>query len=217
MHRKVRQYLKKSLCGILSAAMILTSLSVPDMTVRAAEVSVSDETEIPDETKISDETKVSDEAVESDEIKESDGTEESGIKSTDEVNESSTDEDVVETSDSDSSEKSAKDGFNQEEEAADNDGKELNEEADANTAQNVTLHIYSEKSTIALSVGYELTIVGEDGSISKITPSFIHSEWGKNYYDMQAESGGWHCLTFIVPDGLKAVSYTHLRAHETGT
>ncbi len=205
MHRKVRQYLKKSLCGILSAAMILTSLSVPDMTVRAAEVSVSDETEIPDETKISDETKVSDEAVESDEIKESDGTEESEIKSTDEVNESSTDEDVVETSDSDSSEKPAKDGFNQEEEAADNDGKELNEEADANTAQNVTLHIYSEKSTIALSVGYELTIVGEDGSISKITPSFIHSEWGKNYYDMQAESGGWHCLTFIVPDGLKEI------------
>lgn len=58
MHRKVRQYLKKSLCGILSAAMILTSLSVPDMTVRAAEVSVSEETELTKETELTEETEL---------------------------------------------------------------------------------------------------------------------------------------------------------------
>lgn len=108
MHRKVRQYLKKSLCGILSAAMILTSLSVPDMTVRAAEVSVSDETEIPDETKISDETKVSDEAVESDEIKESDGIDESdGVEASDGTKESDETKEQDEIKDSNETEESS--------------------------------------------------------------------------------------------------------------
>lgn len=221
MHRKVRQYLKKSLCGILSAAMILTSLSVPDMTVRAAEVSVSDETEIPDETKISDETKVSDEAVESDEIKESDGTEESEIKSTDEVNESSTDEDVVETSDSDSSEKPAKDGFDQEEEAADNDGKELNEEADANTAQNVTLYVWNDATdTIpAIMAEKELTYIKEGENSETIlssnkTDSGTNNdgtEWKNYFYDMTAVSGkeNWYEFTFIIPETYKLYQKTN--------
>lgn len=222
MHRKVRQYLKKSLCGILSAAMILTSLSVPDMTVRAAEVSVSDETEIPDETKISDETKVSDEAVESDEIKESDGTEESEIKSTDEVNESSTDEDVVETSDSDSSEKPAKDGFDQEEEAADNDGKELNEEADANTAQNVTLYVWNDATdTIpAIMAEKELTYIKEGENSETIlssnktdsgTNDDDGTEWKNYFYDMTAVSGkeNWYEFTFIIPETYKLYQKTN--------
>lgn len=221
MHRKVRQYLKKSLCGILSAAMILTSLSVPDMTVRAAEVSVSDETEIPDETKISDETKVSDEAVESDAIKESDGTEESEIKSTDEVNESSTDEDVVETSDSDSSEKPAKDGFDQEEEAADNDGKELNEEADANTAQNVTLYVWNDATdTIpAIMAEKELTYIKEGENSETIlssnkTDSGTNddgTEWKNYFYDMTAVSGkeNWYEFTFIIPETYKLYQKTN--------
>ena len=58
MHRRVRQYLKKSLCGILSAAMILTSLSVSDMTVRAAEDTVSEETELTNETELTEETEL---------------------------------------------------------------------------------------------------------------------------------------------------------------
>ncbi len=72
MHRKVRQYLKKSLCGILSAAMLLTSLSVPDNTVQAAEVSAVEETEMPEESAGADEivesgeSKASEEAVEPD-------------------------------------------------------------------------------------------------------------------------------------------------------
>ena len=37
MRKKVKQYIQKSLCGILSAAMILTSLSVPEMTAYAAQ------------------------------------------------------------------------------------------------------------------------------------------------------------------------------------
>lgn len=56
MHRKVRQYLKKSLCGILSAAMILTSLSVPDMTVIAAPSSIAESVESTDSDKVTDET-----------------------------------------------------------------------------------------------------------------------------------------------------------------
>lgn len=56
MHRKVRQYLKKSLCGILSAAMILTSLSVPDMTVIAAPSSVAESVENADTDKTVEET-----------------------------------------------------------------------------------------------------------------------------------------------------------------
>ena len=72
MHRKVRQYLKKSLCGILSVAMLLTSLSVPDNTVRAAEVSAVEETEMSEESAGADEivesgeSKVSEEAVKPD-------------------------------------------------------------------------------------------------------------------------------------------------------
>ncbi len=92
----------------MSAAMILTSLSVPDMTVRAAEVSVSDETEIPDETKISDETKVSDEAVESDEIKESDGIDESdGVEASDGTKESDETKEQDEIKDSNETEESS--------------------------------------------------------------------------------------------------------------
>lgn len=56
MHRKVRQHLKKSLCGILSAAMILTSLSVPDMTVIAAPSSIAESVESTDADKATDET-----------------------------------------------------------------------------------------------------------------------------------------------------------------
>ncbi len=37
MRKKVKQYIQKSLCAILSAAMILTSLSVPEMTAYAAQ------------------------------------------------------------------------------------------------------------------------------------------------------------------------------------
>nr|MDE6365277.1 FIVAR domain-containing protein [Lachnospiraceae bacterium] len=71
MHRKVRQYLKKSLCGILSAAMILTSLSVPDRTVRAAEVSAAEDAERTDETTGSDETMASEDTKTSEETEES--------------------------------------------------------------------------------------------------------------------------------------------------
>lgn len=46
MRKKVKQYIQKSLCAILSAAMILTSLSVPELTAYAVQ---------PDETEISEE------------------------------------------------------------------------------------------------------------------------------------------------------------------
>lgn len=89
MHRKVRQYLKKNLCGILSAAMLLTSLSVPDNMVRAAEVSAVEETEMSEESAGADEivesgeSKVSEEAAEPDVMNPSEGTEEPEIKATD--------------------------------------------------------------------------------------------------------------------------------------
>ncbi len=113
MHRKVRQYLKKSLCGILSAAMLLTSLSVPDNTVRAAEVLAVEETEMledttgADETVESGESKVSEEAAEPDETKESEETitldetkEQEEIKESDEVDESTEEESESKESDS---------------------------------------------------------------------------------------------------------------------
>ncbi len=46
MRKKTKQYIQKSLCGILSAAMILTSLSIPDMTVHAAQSDRTDEVEL---------------------------------------------------------------------------------------------------------------------------------------------------------------------------
>ncbi len=113
MHRKVRQYLKKSLCGILSAAMLLTSLSVPDNTVRAAEVSAVEETEMSEESAGADEivesgeSKVSEEAAEPDETKESEETitldetkEQEEIKESDEVDESTEEESGSKESDS---------------------------------------------------------------------------------------------------------------------
>lgn len=49
MRKKTKQYIKKSLCGILSAAMILTSLSIPERTAYAAQANEA-ETETADET-----------------------------------------------------------------------------------------------------------------------------------------------------------------------
>ncbi|MDE7266769.1 MAG: glycosyl hydrolase 53 family protein [Lachnospiraceae bacterium] len=49
MRKKAKQYIQKSLCGILSAAMILTSLSIPSMTAYAAQADVTDETEVSEE------------------------------------------------------------------------------------------------------------------------------------------------------------------------
>ena len=45
MRRKLKQYMRKSLCGILSAAMILTSLSIPELTTYAAQADVTEEAE----------------------------------------------------------------------------------------------------------------------------------------------------------------------------
>ena len=51
MRKKVKQYIQKSLCGILSAAMILTSLSVPEMTAYAAQPGGTEvTTEAPEES-----------------------------------------------------------------------------------------------------------------------------------------------------------------------
>lgn len=46
MRKKAKQYIKKSLCGILSAAMLFTSLSIPDMTAYAAQADATDEVEL---------------------------------------------------------------------------------------------------------------------------------------------------------------------------
>lgn len=51
MRKKVKQYIQKSLCAILSAAMILTSLSVPEMTAYAAQPGGTEvTTEAPEES-----------------------------------------------------------------------------------------------------------------------------------------------------------------------
>ena len=49
MRKKAKQYIRKSLCGILSAAMILTSLSVPELTTYAAQPDMTDGTEVSEE------------------------------------------------------------------------------------------------------------------------------------------------------------------------
>lgn len=168
MHRKVRQYLKKSLCGILSAAMILTSLSVSDMTVRAAEVSVSEETEIPDETKISDETKVSDEAVESDEIKESDGIDESdGVEASDGTKEQDEIKDSNETEESSIEETGTEESESFIEIAEDTSNSDSDEEE------------RSEEKALNVDVA--------DGYI--INGDFADDQWGSG--DSQGKLGSW--------------------------
>jgi len=49
MRKKAKQYIQKSLCGILSAAMILTSLSIPELTAYAAQSDVTEESETSEE------------------------------------------------------------------------------------------------------------------------------------------------------------------------
>lgn len=43
MRKQVRQYLRRSLCGVLSAAMILTGSAISGMTVYAAQPDVENE------------------------------------------------------------------------------------------------------------------------------------------------------------------------------
>lgn len=61
MRKKAKQYIQKSLCGILSAAMILTSLSIPSMTTYAAQADVEDEMEVSMEVSMEMSTEVSEE------------------------------------------------------------------------------------------------------------------------------------------------------------
>lgn len=43
MRKQVKQYLRRSLCGVLSAAMILTGSAISGMTVYAAQPDVENE------------------------------------------------------------------------------------------------------------------------------------------------------------------------------
>lgn len=54
MRKKAKQYIQKSLCGILSAAMIFTSLSVPELTVYAAQENEAEEMETSNEEEFGD-------------------------------------------------------------------------------------------------------------------------------------------------------------------
>ncbi|MBD5504830.1 MAG: hypothetical protein HDR09_14125 [Lachnospiraceae bacterium] len=45
MRKQLRQYLRRSLCGVLSAAMILTGSAIPDLAVQAAQTNVEDSAE----------------------------------------------------------------------------------------------------------------------------------------------------------------------------
>ena len=88
MRKKVKQYIQKSLCGILSAAMILTSLSVPEMTAYAAQ---------PGGTEISEET--SSEEVRS-EKKEETSTQETAETMPSSISKMGKDEDSLESTES---------------------------------------------------------------------------------------------------------------------
>ena len=50
MKKVMKQLFRNGLCGILCAAMVLTSLSIPEMTVYAAQIDAEDENGIIDET-----------------------------------------------------------------------------------------------------------------------------------------------------------------------
>lgn len=106
MRKKTKQYIKKSLCGILSAAMILTSLSIPELTAYAAQ---------PDETQVS--TEASEESsgeavrdekkVEESSTPESEETMSSSVSKTEEDEDASSEskESETETAESESTEK----------------------------------------------------------------------------------------------------------------
>lgn len=184
MHRKVRQYLKKSLCGILSAAMLLTSLSVPDNTVQAAEVSAVEETEMleesagGDETVESGESKALEEAAEPDVMNPSEETEGYDEKNepvepteTDRTNESMMNEERTESSDADYYKELVKEELESDEETEYNDEKVLNEET--NIGQNVTLYVWNDNAdTIpAIMAEKELTYIKEGESSETVLSS----------------------------------------------
>lgn len=184
MHRKVRQYLKKSLCGILSATMLLTSLSVPDNTVQAAEVSAVEETEMleesagGDETVESGESKALEEAAEPDVMNPSEETEGYDEKNepvepteTDRTNESMMNEERTESSDADYYKELVKEELESDEETEYNDEKVLNEET--NIGQNVTLYVWNDNAdTIpAIMAEKELTYIKEGESSETVLSS----------------------------------------------
>lgn len=184
MHRKVRQYLKKSLCGILSATMLLTSLSVPDNTVQAAEVSAVEETERleesagGDETVESGESKALEEAAEPDVMNPSEETEGYDEKNepvepteTDRTNESMMNEERTESSDADYYKELVKEELESDEETEYNDEKVLNEET--NIGQNVTLYVWNDNAdTIpAIMAEKELTYIKEGESSETVLSS----------------------------------------------
>jgi len=122
MHRRVRQYLKKSLCGILSAAMILTSLSLPDMTAQAAEMPAAEEAGILDEAS------EPEEAVESGETAASEGTEETQIKTTEDTSH-------VERTEESSYEETNNESIENESEITDSNKKEVETVEEKNSIQ----------------------------------------------------------------------------------
>ena len=194
MHRKVRQYLKKSLCGILSAAMILTSLSVPDMTVRAAEVSVSDETEEMEEThtretteSLSEETSII-ETTETEEIQ----SEETTKSEEDETEETSSAMDEKETEEDVSAEKGNLIlAESEEEETQDYDSVKANR-ADENgnyivngdfengtepwTVENIGLRDNSESDSIGDNSGKCMYLWSENGASLSMSQSITFGE-----------------------------------------
>lgn len=205
MHRKVRQYLKKSLCGILSAAMILTSLSVPDMTVRAAEVSVSDETEEMEEThtretteSLSEETSII-ETTETEEIQ----SEETTKSEEDETEETSSAMDEKETEEDVSAEKGNLIlAESEEEETQDYDSVKANR-ADENgnyivngdfengtepwTVENIGLRDNSESDSIGDNSGKCMYLWSENGASLSMSQSIT---LGEGKYKASIEAGG---------------------------
>lgn len=222
MHRKVKQYLKKSLCGILSAAMILTSLSVPDIAVRAAETSVSDETGISDETKESDETKASDETNESEEIssEESDDAEQrSDGDNSDAAGTESDDTDKV--SETEVTEASNGDEVSTADEGADSNDSQNNDESedidkedadDEETDDEDVKNVEAEGSFNNAEVKFNFYVddLGDDeigfcpwGTVS--TDNLIPlswKSWNDTVYEMKSVEGyaGWYSITFRVTD-----------------
>lgn len=207
MRKQVRGYFRKTLCGMLSAAMIATSLIVPNMTVYAApedEASVITENE---EDKL---------------VDESTGEGETG----DENQGSGLDGDDGNVDDKDSekggeSEDSSEDGNGSGEESGDNADEDDEENLDSNLTDNEDDEedevLKSEEEEVE---EYAISLLAETGTYGTLqnggfeTADLITPESGDPYYDTPS---GWTLNGGLWPkkDGANESIYLYYYAKET--
>ena len=229
MRKKVKQYIKKGLCGILSAAMILTSLSIPELTAYAAQEDVAETEVFEEESGNAEETKkdsskeedtapAKEEQVSNDETK--DAGEDSAKTDSDEQKEHGESEALETEENSDKDEKTAEDKTTRDE--------KNEKEIDNHIGESITLyyHFTGEKDDASYELGVYLYKEG-NASINTDTEANTWSisenggnAWDAQIYPMDAVEhyDGWYKINLTISDPDKSTdSYASFTIYQKET